>query len=75
MLKFEEERWEIERLAADRLRLPETSLAVGFRRVGQRSRRVPGYAVTAMIGVPILIRDRRRSLGQKWFSREPRQIA
>ena len=55
-LAFEDARWETERRAAERLRFPGASVTAGLKRSGSPAVRDLGYAVTAMVAVPLFNR-------------------
>ncbi len=55
-LRLEEARWDAERRAAERLRLPGASLAGGIKRAHTAGSSDTGYAVTAAVNVPLFSR-------------------
>ena len=55
-LRLDEARWDAERRAAERLRLPSASLAGGIKRARTAGSSDTGYAVTAAVNVPIFSR-------------------
>lgn len=55
-LTLSQAQWEIERRAAERLRLPGAAVTAGLKRTGPPMARETGYAVTAAVAVPLFNR-------------------
>ena len=60
-LTLDENRWETERRAAERLRLPATAVTAGLKRSGAGLARESGYVVAATLAVPLFNRGQQQA--------------